>query len=59
MVGYILYALRVIRPESWGILPDAGWVTRVAMMVVVAVCSLLPLAVMMRTAGSQRRGHPR
>jgi beta-N-acetylhexosaminidase len=59
MAGYILYALRVIRPESWGILPDAGWVTRVAMMVVVAVCSLLPLAVMMRTAGSQRRGHPR
>ena len=57
MLGYILYALRVIRPESWGVLPDIDWVTRAAMMGVVAVCALLPLVVMMRTADSQNRGH--
>ncbi len=56
MLGYILYALRVIRPESWGILPDMGWVTRAAMMGVVAVCALLPLVVMMSTTDSQNRG---
>jgi beta-N-acetylhexosaminidase len=56
MLGYILYALRVIRPESWGILPEVGWVTRAAMMGVVAVCALLPLAVMMRTTDPQNRG---
>jgi len=56
MLGYILYSLRVIRPESWGILPDVGWVTKSAMVGVVAVCALLPLVVMMRTTDSQNRG---
>jgi beta-N-acetylhexosaminidase len=57
MLGYILYALRVIRPEAWGILPDVGWVTRAAMMTVVAVCALLPLVAMIRRTDSQNRGH--
>ncbi len=57
MLGYILYALRVIRPESWGFLPDLVWVARAAMVGVVAVCALLPLVVVMRTGSSQNRGH--
>ena len=57
MLGYILYALRVIRPESWGILPDLVWVARAAMMGVVAVCALLPLGVVMRIGSSQNWGH--
>jgi beta-N-acetylhexosaminidase len=56
MLGYILYALRVIRPESWGILPDLVWVARAAMMGVVALCALLPLVVVWATS-SQNRGH--
>ena len=57
MLGYILYAARLIRPESWGIPPDAGWATRAVMMGVVAVCALLPLVAMMRRTDSQNRGH--
>ena len=56
MLGYILYALRLIRPESWGFLPDAGWVVRAAMIGVVALCALLPLVVVVRTTSSQNRG---
>ena len=56
MLGYILYALRLIRPESWGFLPDLAWVARAAMMGLVALCALLPLVVVMRTTSSQNRG---
>ena len=56
MLGYILHALRVIRPESWGLFPDVDWVTRAAMMGVVAVCALLPFVVMIRRTDSQNRG---
>jgi beta-N-acetylhexosaminidase len=57
MLGYILYALRVIRPESWGIIPELVWVARAAMMGLVALCALLPLVAVMRTTSSQERGH--
>ena len=58
MLGYILYALRLVRPESWGILPDAGWAASAAMVTVVAVCALLPLVVMMRKSLRNRGGRP-
>lgn len=45
MIGYILYALGVVRPETWGILPEAVWVARVVMVVIVALGALLPLGV--------------
>lgn len=51
MLGYILYTLQVIRPETWGILPDEVWVPWAAMIGVVVAGALLPLAVVMtRTA---------
>ncbi len=56
MLGYILYALRLVRPESWGILPEAGWVASAGMVAVVAVCSLLPLVVMTRPKFLRKRG---
>ncbi len=58
MLGYILYALRLVRPESWGILPDAGWAASAGMVAVVAVCALLPLVVMMRKSLRNRGGRP-
>jgi hypothetical protein len=47
MLGYILYALQVIRPETWGILPAEAWVPWAAMIGVVVAGALLPLAVVM------------
>jgi len=58
MLGYILYALRLVRPESWGILPDAGWVVSAGMVAVVALCALLPLVVMVRKPLRNRGGRP-
>jgi hypothetical protein len=58
MSAYILYALRVIRPESWGILPDLAWVARAAMVVLVAACALLPLIAVAIATGSKERGQP-
>jgi hypothetical protein len=56
MLGYILYALRVIRPESWGILPNLAWVAPAAMVILVAVCALLPLVVIMSATAMRKRG---
>jgi beta-N-acetylhexosaminidase len=53
MLGYILYALQVIRPETWGILPEAAWVPKAAMITIVAVGAVLPLAVVMGTADAR------
>jgi beta-N-acetylhexosaminidase len=53
MTGYILYALQVVRPEAWGILPDAAWVTRATVAGMVAVGALLPLGIVARTAHRQ------
>jgi hypothetical protein len=49
MLAYILYALQVIRPETWGILPETAWMPRLAMMGLVIMGAFLPL-VAMRTA---------
>jgi len=50
MVAYILYARELIRPDTWGILPEGAWAARAAMIGMVAVGAVLPLAAMaMRT----------
>ena len=43
MAGYVLYALQVVRPEVWGLLPQGAWSERAAVAIVAAVASLLPL----------------
>lgn len=48
MAGYILYTLQIIRPESWGFLPEAAWVARAAGAIVAAVGALLPLVAVLR-----------
>ncbi|MCL7453518.1 MAG: hypothetical protein M8467_10775 [Anaerolineae bacterium] len=52
MAGYLLYALQVVRPEAWGLLPQTTWSERAAVAIVVAVASLLalPLVMIMRDA---------
>jgi beta-N-acetylhexosaminidase len=46
MVGYILYVLQIIRPEAWGLLPEAAWASQAAVVGVVLVCAIVPLGVM-------------
>jgi hypothetical protein len=53
MAVYILYALQVIRPETWGFLPDADWVARVALTSLVALGALLPFGFVVRTRDLQ------
>jgi hypothetical protein len=53
MAGYLLYALRIVRPETWGLLPEAAWVARAALAALTATGALLPLAVVIRTADGQ------
>jgi energy-converting hydrogenase Eha subunit E len=55
-LGYLLYLLRVIRPESWGILPDLAWIAPASLVTLVAVCALLPLGVLMRATNAPNRG---
>ncbi len=43
MGTYILYAVRLIRPDLWGFLPEAAWSPRWVMGGVVAIGALLPL----------------
>ena len=43
MIGYCLYALNVIRPETWGILPDTAWAAPLAMAIVVLIGALVPV----------------
>jgi beta-N-acetylhexosaminidase len=49
MSGYILYALLVIRPEIWAVLPQAGWAMKAAMVGMAAIGAVLPLPVIART----------
>ena len=49
MLGYLLYALQVIRPEAWGILPQTAWLPQATMISIVALGALLPLLVVIRT----------
>jgi beta-N-acetylhexosaminidase len=55
MFGYILYALQVIHPERWEILPDVAWVAQVMMVGMVILGAALPLMVVMMM--SRLRGH--
>ena len=43
MAAYILYAVQLIRPELWGLLPAGDLSSRGAMLGVVVVGTLLPL----------------
>lgn len=54
MVGYVLYALQVVRPEAWGLLPQAAWSERAAVAIFAAVTSLLPLPLVMRTRETRK-----
>ncbi len=49
MAVYILYVLQVIRPETWGFLPDAAWVARAAAIALVALGALVPFAFVVGT----------
>lgn len=53
MGGYILYALQVVRPEAWGILPAAPWVARAAVSGVTALGALLPLGPVVRMSNAK------
>ena len=54
MAAYILYARELIQPDTWGILPEGAWVARAALIGVVAVGAVLPLAAMaVRTTDGQ------
>jgi beta-N-acetylhexosaminidase len=55
MLAYILYALRLFRPEAWGILPEAAWISSLALVVLVALGGLLALAVVLLTAPDSGR----
>jgi beta-N-acetylhexosaminidase len=50
MLAYILYAVRVLRPETWGFLPEAAWVSSAALVGLVVLGGLLALVVVMLTA---------
>jgi beta-N-acetylhexosaminidase len=56
MAAYILFALQVVRPESWGGLPEPPWVGKTAVAVMVVVGALLPLLVL---AVAEARGRGR
>ena len=55
MFGYILYALQVIRPERWEVLPDVTWVAQATMVGMVVLGAALPLMVVV--VMSRLRGH--
>ncbi len=54
MAGYILYALNLIRPETWGFLPEVVWIPRMVVVGLVMVTALLPLAMVLATKDSPR-----
>jgi hypothetical protein len=54
MVVYILYARELIRPETWGILPEGAWAARAVMIGMVAVGAVLPLVAVVRTTDALR-----
>jgi hypothetical protein len=60
MLGYILYASRLVRPETWGILPQAAWISRMAMIGMVVVGAFLALGIVLLTApDAGRKGQAR
>jgi beta-N-acetylhexosaminidase len=56
MAGYLFYALQMIRPESWGILPGAAWIPRAAVAAMAALGALLPLSLLVTTARAPGEG---
>jgi beta-N-acetylhexosaminidase len=50
MLGYILYALQVIHPDMWGILPQEPWTARAVLVSLVAVGAFLPFVLVIGTA---------
>jgi beta-N-acetylhexosaminidase len=50
MLAYILYAVRVLRPETWGLLPEAAWISSAALVGLVVLGGLLALVVVLLTA---------
>jgi beta-N-acetylhexosaminidase len=53
MAGYLFYAMRLVRPEAWSLLPEAEWIPRAAVACMAALGALIPLAAMARAPGSQ------
>jgi beta-N-acetylhexosaminidase len=49
MAGYILYAAKVVRPETWVILPDVAWVPRAVVAAIAGIFALIPLGLVART----------
>ena len=47
---YLLYALEVVRPETWGVLPDTAWAGRVGLLGLVLAGAALPLTLARRAA---------
>jgi len=54
MAVHILCALRVLRPQAWGLGPEAGWLGQAVAAGLVAIGALLPLAAVLRTSEGQR-----
>jgi hypothetical protein len=51
---YLLYALQVIRPETWAFLPEGAWIARAALIALVALGALTPLALVAGTKDLHR-----
>jgi hypothetical protein len=49
--AYLLYGLQLVRPETWGLLPEATWAGRLALAALVCAASLLPLGLVWRWDG--------
>ncbi len=45
MGGYVLYAQQIVRPESWGVLPQAAWTNPAVVAGIVLIGAILPAAV--------------
>lgn len=48
--AYLLYASEVVRPEMWGVLPEAAWAGRAAVLGLVLLGAVLPLSLARRAA---------
>ncbi len=52
MVGYLLYILAVIRPESWAMWPEAAWAPAAGLVALVAAGALLAMLLVPRSRGA-------
>ncbi len=53
MAGYLLYALGYLRPEGWGVLPDAAWVPPATVTGLAFLAALVPALVHRWVTGSR------